>query len=155
LKIIVVLTEKTASPKSGKFLEILGNYNPRLKQIDLKKERLKYWLSQGAQVSETVHNLLVGQEVIKGPKIKKKIGVSKKKKEIKKEKKEEKKEISQPTKETKGKVKKETKEKKEIPAKGESPPKADAPLERASEEKEEKDTPALDKSKEKSKIEKE
>lgn len=76
----IVLTEKTAPPKSGRFLEILGNYNPRLKEINLKKERIKYWLSQGVQTSQTVHNLLVNAGVIKGPKIKKKIKVRKKKK---------------------------------------------------------------------------
>ncbi len=76
----IVLTEKTAPPKSGKFLEILGSYNPRLKEISFKKERIKYWLTQGVRISETVHNLLVKGEIIKGPKIKKKIKVRKKKK---------------------------------------------------------------------------
>jgi len=80
----VVLIEKNASPKSGKFLEILGNYNPRLparkgrglasggKEISLKKDRIVYWLSKGAQASDTVHNLLVSQKVINKDKIKKK-----------------------------------------------------------------------------------
>ena len=76
----IILIEKTASPKSGKFLEILGSYNPRSKETNLKKERIKYWLTQGVQISETVHNLLVKREIIKGPKIKKKIKVRKKKK---------------------------------------------------------------------------
>ncbi len=75
----VVLIEKTAPPKSGKFLEMLGSYNPRLNQISLNKERIKHWLGQGAQASETVHNLLVNEGVIKGPKIKKKFKARKKK----------------------------------------------------------------------------
>ncbi|MBL7155199.1 MAG: 30S ribosomal protein S16 [Candidatus Portnoybacteria bacterium] len=79
----IVLVEKTAPPKSGKFLEILGSYNPRLKELNLKKERIKYWLSQGVQTSAAVHNLLVNQGIIKGPKIKKKIRI-KKKKEVEK-----------------------------------------------------------------------
>jgi small subunit ribosomal protein S16 len=78
----IVLIEKTASPKSGKFLEILGNYNPRLKEVNFKKERIKYWLSQGVQISETVHNLLVKGEIIKGPKIKKKIRIKKSRREV-------------------------------------------------------------------------
>ena len=137
----VVVIEKTAPPKSGKFLEILGNYNPRLKELNLKKERIEYWLSQGVQTSAAVHNLLVNQEIIKGPKIKKKIR-DKKKKEIKKEeiKKEEKE-----TKEGKEKVKEETKKKEEVPAKDGS----------ASDKKEEKKPLSIDKSEEKSKIEKE
>jgi len=69
----VILVEKSASPKTGKFLEILGNYNPRLKELNLKKDRIKHWLAQGAKASDTVHNLLVKDGVIKGPKIKKKL----------------------------------------------------------------------------------
>lgn len=69
----VVLVEKTAAPQSGKFLEILGHYNPRLKELSLKSERIKHWLAKGAKPSDTVHNLLVRQGIIKGPKIKKKI----------------------------------------------------------------------------------
>ena len=80
----IVLIEKNASPKSGKFLEILGNYNPRLKEINLKKDRIVYWLGQGAQASDTVHNLLISHDVIKGDKIKKKFKI-KKKAEIAKE----------------------------------------------------------------------
>ncbi len=75
----VVLIQKTAPPKSGKFLEILGNYNPRLKEVNLKKERIEYWLGQGVQTSDTVHNLLVTQGIIDSPKIKKKLKVKKKK----------------------------------------------------------------------------
>lgn len=74
----IVLTEKTAGPQSGKFLEILGNYNPYNKKIDLDKERIKYWISKGAKPSETAHNLFVKQAVIKGSKIKKKIRIKKK-----------------------------------------------------------------------------
>jgi len=71
----VVLTEKKNAAKSGRFLEVLGSYNPRSrgKEITLKKERIEYWLSQGAKSSDTVHNLLVSQGVIKGPKIARKI----------------------------------------------------------------------------------
>lgn len=69
----IVLTEKKSAAKSGRFLEVLGSYNPRLKEITLKEERIKYWLSQGAKASDTVHNLLVNKGVIEGPKIAKKI----------------------------------------------------------------------------------
>ena len=69
----VILVEKTASPKTGKFLEILGNYNPRLKELNLKKDRIKHWLAQGVKTSDTVHNLLVKDGIIKGPRIKKKL----------------------------------------------------------------------------------
>ncbi|TSC76538.1 MAG: small subunit ribosomal protein S16 [Parcubacteria group bacterium Gr01-1014_31] len=54
----------------GRSLEILGHYNPRSKVCDVNAERIKYWLSVGAAASPTVHNLLVDQHVIEGPKIK-------------------------------------------------------------------------------------
>jgi len=69
----VILVEKSAAPKSGKFLEILGNYDSRNKEINLEEERIKYWISKGAKTSETVHNLLVRKEIIKDAKIKKNI----------------------------------------------------------------------------------
>jgi len=74
----IVLIESKFAPKSGKFLEILGSYNPHQKEISLKEERIKYWLSQGVKTSETVHNLLIRQGVIKGSKIKKNIRKKKK-----------------------------------------------------------------------------
>lgn len=70
----IVLIEHWRAPK-GKSMEILGYYNPRAKEIKLKKQRLKYWLSKGAQPSDTVHNLLVSQGIIIDKKKKKhKIG---------------------------------------------------------------------------------
>ena len=65
----VVLTEKT-NPVRGKFQEILGSYNPRLKTKSLKVERIKYWLSKGAQPSDTMHNLLVNEKILDAKKVK-------------------------------------------------------------------------------------
>lgn len=65
----VVLTEKT-NPVKGKFIEILGNYNPRLKTKALDAEKIKRWISKGAQCSPTVHNLLVSEKIIEGKKVK-------------------------------------------------------------------------------------
>jgi len=65
----VVLADKKRAVK-GKFQEILGNYNPRLKTKALKAERIKYWISKGAQASPTVHNMLVSEKIISGPKVK-------------------------------------------------------------------------------------
>ncbi|MDO8600560.1 MAG: 30S ribosomal protein S16 [bacterium] len=64
----IVATEKRSKPKSG-FLEILGSYHPKTKDTQLKNERILYWLSKGAQASETVHNLLVSKGVIQGTKV--------------------------------------------------------------------------------------
>ncbi len=65
----VVLADKRRAVK-GKFIEILGNYNPRLKTKAFKAERIKYWLEHGAQASPTVHNLLVSEKIIEGAKVK-------------------------------------------------------------------------------------
>jgi small subunit ribosomal protein S16 len=63
----IMLQEKTAAP-GGRHVEILGAHDPHLKKTVLKEERIKYWLSQGAQASDTVHNLLVSKGVISGEK---------------------------------------------------------------------------------------
>jgi small subunit ribosomal protein S16 len=54
----------------GRQAEILGIYQPasKPKVLELKKERIAYWLSVGAQTSPTVHNLLVGQGIVEGKK---------------------------------------------------------------------------------------
>lgn len=54
---------------SGKFIEILGHYNPHTKERVFKAERVKYWLSKGAKPSNTVHNFLVEAGILKGEKV--------------------------------------------------------------------------------------
>jgi len=63
----VVVAEHT-SPIKGKFLENLGFLNPHTKEKEFKTDRIKYWIEKGAQCSDTVHNLLVSNGVISGPK---------------------------------------------------------------------------------------
>lgn len=63
----IVVAEHTAPIKGG-FLEVLGFLNPHTKEKDFKIDRIKYWLEKGAQCSDSVHNLLVANSVIKGPK---------------------------------------------------------------------------------------
>ncbi len=48
------------SPRDGKFIEILGSYDPTKEagQAKLKAEALQKWLDRGAQVSPTVRSLL-------------------------------------------------------------------------------------------------
>lgn len=66
----VVLTDKQNSTKSGRFLEILGAYDPRQGGVKkLNGERIKHWLSVGAQASDTLHNLLLSEKIISGKKI--------------------------------------------------------------------------------------
>lgn len=65
----IVVTDKKNPPKSGRFLETVGSYSPLTKKKNLKIERIKYWLSKGAQPSDTVYNLLVSEKILKGKKI--------------------------------------------------------------------------------------
>jgi small subunit ribosomal protein S16 len=60
----VVLTDSKNAAKSGKFKEILGSYNLKKGEVVFKADRISYWMSKGAQVSDTVHNFLVHQKLI-------------------------------------------------------------------------------------------
>lgn len=65
----LIISEK-ARDTHGRSLEILGSYNPHTKELQTKKERIDYWLGNGAQMSPTVNNLLIDKGVIKGEKVK-------------------------------------------------------------------------------------
>ena len=65
----IVVTDKRRSSTRGRFVEEVGIYNPLTKQRNIKGDRVKYWISQGAQPSPTVHNMLVTDKVIEGKKI--------------------------------------------------------------------------------------
>lgn len=66
----LVLTDSKNSPKSGRTLETLGSYDSRRgDKAEFNNERINHWMKQGAQVSETVHNLLVDKKIISGKKI--------------------------------------------------------------------------------------
>ena len=60
----VVVIEKTR-PRNGRFVEIVGTYNPLKKPavIQLNAERVKYRLGCGAQPSDTVRSFLRNQKI--------------------------------------------------------------------------------------------
>lgn len=55
-----VVAADSRAPRDGRFIEILGYYDPRKDPslVKIDKERVQYWLSQGAKTSETVEKLL-------------------------------------------------------------------------------------------------
>jgi small subunit ribosomal protein S16 len=60
----VVVIDKRR-PRDGRFVDVVGTYNP-LKdppEVKLDAERLKHWLSQGAQPSETVQTFIRKQKI--------------------------------------------------------------------------------------------
>lgn len=74
----LIISEKTRDPY-GRSLEILGSYNPYTKELNVKADRIKYWLSQGSGMSATVNNLLIENKIIEGKKVKASISRDKKK----------------------------------------------------------------------------
>ncbi len=64
----VVVMEKK-SKLVGKFIEDLGWYNPHTNLASVNSERVKYWIQNGAQPTDSVHNVLVREKVQEGPKI--------------------------------------------------------------------------------------
>lgn len=67
----IVLTDSKNGPKSGKAVEVLGSYDARKGKGNnhIDGEKVKYWISKGAKVSDTVHNYLVDEKVLTGKKI--------------------------------------------------------------------------------------
>ena len=65
----IVLTDSKNSTKSGKYLEILGNHDARTDAGDVKKDRVLHWMAQGAQLSDTLHNMFINKKIISGKKI--------------------------------------------------------------------------------------
>lgn len=64
----VVLVDSRRGPKSGDFIENLGFYDTIRKIKQIKGDRVKHWLGNGAQPSDTVYNLLVSEKIIEGKK---------------------------------------------------------------------------------------
>lgn len=64
----LVVTDSKNAAQSGKFLEILGTHTVKSDATSFKNDRILHWIKNGAQVSDTAHNMLVKQGVIEGKK---------------------------------------------------------------------------------------
>lgn len=64
----VVITDRRNAPKSGKFIEIVGSYNPKAGTVQVNADRAKHYISTGAQMSDTVYNMMVEQGIVEGRK---------------------------------------------------------------------------------------
>jgi len=55
-----IVVADSESPRDGRFLEIVGSYNPLTDpaEVSLKNDRVKYWMDQGAVPTSTVKSLL-------------------------------------------------------------------------------------------------
>ncbi len=60
----VVVIDKRR-PRNGRFVEVVGTYDPLKKpaEVKLKAERIQYWIGCGAQPSDTVRSFLRNQKI--------------------------------------------------------------------------------------------
>ena len=64
-----IIVADVEAPRDGKFIEILGTYNPLTDPAEVKidSERLKLWLNRGAQPTDTVRSLLKKEGLLTRP----------------------------------------------------------------------------------------
>jgi len=55
-----IVAADSRAPRDGKFIETLGTYDPRKSpsEVTLKEERIRYWLNNGGQPTDTVRDIL-------------------------------------------------------------------------------------------------
>ena len=60
-----VVVADSRSPRDGRFIEIVGHYNPQTQPstIDLDADKIKDWISKGAQPSDSVKRLMKAQGI--------------------------------------------------------------------------------------------
>jgi small subunit ribosomal protein S16 len=64
----IVVLEKTSSPKAGTYTDLLGTYDPKTKAFTMAEDRLKDWIGKGAQLSDSLSNLLITKGMVEGEK---------------------------------------------------------------------------------------
>lgn len=61
----LIVSEKSKDPW-GSYVEVVGNFNPRSKKLEAKKDRILHWISKGAQITQTLHNILIKEGILSG-----------------------------------------------------------------------------------------
>jgi len=89
--------------RDGEALEYLGYYNPRTtpSTVKLKQDRIKYWINNGAQPTDTVKRLLVNAGIIEKDKTTRKFNAKPGKQNLERQKKKEEKKVAETKSETK------------------------------------------------------
>ena len=61
-----IIATESGNPRDGRFIEIIGNYNPLTNPAEVKidEEKTLAWLNNGAQPTDTVKNILSKQGII-------------------------------------------------------------------------------------------
>ena len=60
-----IVVASSEAPRDGRFIEILGTYNPLVDPaiVNIKSDRLQYWVQQGAKPTDTVRSLIRKQNI--------------------------------------------------------------------------------------------
>lgn len=64
----IVVLDKERAAKAGAIVEQVGTYNPHTKAMTLDEASVKLWISKGAQLSDSLKNLLINKKVLEGKK---------------------------------------------------------------------------------------
>jgi len=64
----LVLVDSRRAAKTGDFIEVLGSHDPRIDTTEIDADRVTHWIKEGAQPSDTVHNMLISEGIIEGTK---------------------------------------------------------------------------------------
>jgi small subunit ribosomal protein S16 len=59
-----VVASESKSPRDGRFLEIVGTYNPLIGEVSVDKEKVQKWMDNGAQPTDTVKSLFKKYSVL-------------------------------------------------------------------------------------------
>ena len=61
-----VVVADSEAPRDGRFIDIIGTYDPRKKpsEVRIDKEKLHHWIGQGAVLTETVANLCKSRKYV-------------------------------------------------------------------------------------------
>ena len=73
----IIISEK-AKDTQGRYLELLGHYNPHTKEAAIKADRINHWVRLGATMSNSVFNLMVRHKVIESDEKRRSVFISKK-----------------------------------------------------------------------------
>ena len=64
----IVVLDKERAAKAGAIVEQVGTYNPHTKAMTLDEAAVNGWISKGAQLSDSLKNLLINKKVLEGKK---------------------------------------------------------------------------------------
>jgi len=59
-----VVASESSNPRDGRFLEILGTYDPLIGQVSVDAEKVQKWIGNGAQPTDTVKSLFKKYSVL-------------------------------------------------------------------------------------------